>query len=31
MEDDNTNLATIYLSISDIGDFKVKRLMLDDN
>lgn len=30
-EDDNTNLATIYLSISDNGSFKVDRLMYDDN
>ena len=30
-EDDNTNLATIYLSINDNGDFKVDRLMYDDN
>lgn len=30
-EDDNTNLATMYLSISDNGDFKVDRLMYDDN
>lgn len=31
MEDDDINLATIYLSISNNGDFKVDRLMLDDN
>ena len=30
-EDDNTNLATIYLSINNNGDFKVDRLMYDDN
>ena len=30
-EDNNTNLATIYLSINDNGDFKVDRLMYDDN
>ena len=30
-EDDNTNLATLYLSISSNGDFKVNRLMYDDN
>lgn len=31
MGDDNTNLATIYLSINSDGDFEVDRLMLDDN
>ena len=30
-EDDNTNLATIYLSINNDGTFKVNRLMYDDN
>ncbi len=30
-KDDDTNLATMYLSINDNGDFKVDRLMYDDN
>lgn len=30
-KDDNVNLATIYLSIDDKGDFKVNRLIYDDN
>lgn len=29
-EDDNTNLATIYLSIDNDGNFKVSRLMYDE-